>query len=136
VVKALARTVPQDAATDTEFSAAVLRATLDHLRANFDASTAASAARRSFRTPRSRALPAQGEAGITELTLRRMCRAGSTTSSAAALPLQHRRALDIPHFEKMLYDNGPLLACLPIPGLRPAMPSSRAALPDRGLDPA
>ena len=39
-------------------------------------------------------------------------KAASTTSSAAASPLQRGCRWTIPHFEKMLYDNGPLLGLL------------------------
>jgi len=114
VVKALARTVPQDAATDTEFSAAVLRATLDHLRANFDAEHGGFGGAPKFPHPTDLELCLRkGEAGITELTLRRMCEGGIYDQLGGGFCRYSTDAhWTIPHFEKMLYDNGPLLALL------------------------
>ena len=75
--------------------------------------SAASARRRNFPPHRLGALPAQGETEIALTTLSRMCEGGIYDQLGGGF---YRYSVDaewmIPHFEKMLYDNGPLLGLL------------------------
>ena len=112
VLKAFVRTLPRGAAQRPELSAGVLRAMLDNLRANFDARLGGFGAAPKFPHPTDLELCLRhGETDIAQLTLTRMCEGGIYDQLGGGF---YRYSVDaqwmIPHFEKMLYDNGPLLA--------------------------
>jgi len=114
VLNALARTLPQRAAARPEFSADVVRAMLDSLRANFDARFGGFGAAPKFPHPTDLELCLRdGEGEMAHTTLKRMCEGGIYDQLGGGFC---RYSVDaqwmIPHFEKMLYDNGPLLALL------------------------
>jgi uncharacterized protein len=114
VLQAFARTLPNEAAPAAEFSAEVVRAVLDNLRANFDAQLGGFGAAPKFPHPADLELCLrEGEKDIALVTLERMCEGGIYDQLAGGFC---RYSVDaqwmIPHFEKMLYDNGPLLALL------------------------
>jgi uncharacterized protein YyaL (SSP411 family) len=121
VLAALARTAPQPAAQRPELSAAAVRAALDNMRANFDARFGGFGAAPKFPHPSDlelclRAYARNGDRGALEMaatTLARMCEGGIYDQLGGGFC---RYSVDqywmIPHFEKMLYDNGPLLALL------------------------
>jgi uncharacterized protein YyaL (SSP411 family) len=114
VLKALSRTVSRNAAQRSEFSRDVVRAMLDTLRANFDAQHGGFGAAPKFPHPTELELCLrEGEVAITELTLRRMCEGGIYDQLGGGFCRYSTDAeWTIPHFEKMLYDNGPLLGLL------------------------
>ena len=112
VVKALARTLPKGA--DSSLSSEPLAGMLDSLRANFDARHGGFGAAPKFPHPTDLELCLRkGDNEIALLTLRRMCEGGIYDQLGGGFC---RYSVDahwtIPHFEKMLYDNGPLLALL------------------------
>jgi uncharacterized protein YyaL (SSP411 family) len=112
VIKALGRSVPEGA--DTRLSAQVLDDMLDNLRANFDGEHGGFGAAPKFPHPADLELCLRrGETGMPLLTLRKMCEGGIYDQLGGGFS---RYSVDahwsIPHFEKMLYDNGPLLALL------------------------
>src|SRR5438105_2786181 len=114
VRKALARTLPRRAAHRPEFSPDVLRALLDQLRASFDARFGGFGTAPKFPHPTDLELCLRkGETDIAHTTLKRMCEGGIYDQLGGGFS---RYSVDaqwmIPHFEKMLYDNGPLLALL------------------------
>jgi uncharacterized protein YyaL (SSP411 family) len=112
VLEALARTLPQGA--EERLSADVLHDMLENLRASFDAQHGGFGAAPKFPHPTDLELCLRkGEHGIPLLTLRRMCEGGIYDQLGGGF---FRYSVDahwsIPHFEKMLYDNGALLALL------------------------
>src|SRR6266480_533497 len=112
--KALARTLPRRAAQRPEFSPDVLRALLDQLRASFDARFGGFGGAPKFPHPSDLELCLRkGETDIAHTTLKRMCEGGIYDQLGGGFS---RYSVDaqwmIPHFEKMLYDNGPLLSLL------------------------
>src|SRR5207302_104014 len=112
--KALARTLPRRAAQRPEFSPDVLRALLDQLRASFDPRFGGFGAAPKFPHPTDLELCLRkGETDIAHTTLKRMCEGGIYDQLGGGFS---RYSVDaqwmIPHFEKMLYDNGPLLSLL------------------------
>jgi uncharacterized protein YyaL (SSP411 family) len=114
VLNALARTLPQRAGARPVFSADVVRAMLDNLRANFDARFGGFGAAPKFPHPTDLELCLRdGEVEMAHTTLKRMCEGGIYDQLGGGFC---RYSVDaqwmIPHFEKMLYDNGPLLALL------------------------
>jgi uncharacterized protein YyaL (SSP411 family) len=114
VLQALVRTLPQEAAGLAEFSESVLRAMLDDLRANFDATLGGFGSAPKFPHPADLELCLrEGEKDIALVTLERMCQGGIYDQLGGGFC---RYSVDaqwsIPHFEKMLYDNGPLLGLL------------------------
>jgi uncharacterized protein YyaL (SSP411 family) len=114
VLKALARTLPQRSAGVNELDAAPVHALLDTLRANFDARFGGFGSAPKFPHPTDLELCLRkGEAEIALTTLQRMCRGGIYDQLGGGFC---RYSVDaewmIPHFEKMLYDNGPLLGLL------------------------
>jgi uncharacterized protein len=114
VLNALARTLPQRAGARPEFSADVPRAMLDSLRANFDARFGGFGAAPKFPHPADLELCLRdSEVEMAHTTLKRMCEGGIYDQLGGGFC---RYSVDaqwmIPHFEKMLYDNGPLLALL------------------------
>jgi uncharacterized protein YyaL (SSP411 family) len=114
VLQAFARTLPQAAATPSEWSADVVRAMLDNLGANFDAQLGGFGAAPKFPHPADLDLALrEGEKDIALVTLERMCEGGIYDQLGGGFC---RYSVDaqwmIPHFEKMLYDNGPLLGLL------------------------
>jgi len=114
VLQAFARTLPQAAAQASEFSTEVVRAMLDNLRANFDAALGGFGRAPKFPHPTDLELCLrEGEKDIALVTLERMCQGGIYDQLGGGFC---RYSVDaqwaIPHFEKMLYDNGPLLGLL------------------------
>ena len=116
VLKALGRTLPEAVRTPAgeEFSPALVRAMLDSLRAHFDARHGGFGAAPKFPHPTDLELCLRmGERDMALLTLRRMCEGGIYDQLGGGFC---RYSVDaqwqIPHFEKMLYDNGPLLGLL------------------------
>jgi uncharacterized protein YyaL (SSP411 family) len=112
VLRALARTLPKGPASD--LSPGVLGDMLANLRANFDAQHGGFGAAPKFPHPTDLELCLRkGEDEIARLTLRRMCEGGIYDQLGGGFC---RYSVDaqwsIPHFEKMLYDNGPLLTLL------------------------
>jgi uncharacterized protein YyaL (SSP411 family) len=114
VLKALARTLPRQTGPRAEFSAEVLNAMLENLRANFDAQHGGFGAAPKFPHPTDLEFCLRkGEVEIAQLTLRRMCEGGIYDQLGGGFCRYSTDAeWTIPHFEKMLYDNGPLLALL------------------------
>jgi uncharacterized protein len=114
ILTALARTLPRRAAHRAEFSGEVPRAMLDHLRANFDARFGGFGGAPKFPHPTDLELCLRkGASDIALTSLRRMCEGGLYDQLGGGFS---RYSVDaqwmIPHFEKMLYDNGPLLGLL------------------------
>ena len=112
VLNALARTLPDSA--DSSLSGEVLREMLDNLRGNFDAQHGGFGAAPKFPHPTDLELCLRkGASDMAVLTLRRMCEGGIYDQLGGGFS---RYSVDahwsIPHFEKMLYDNGPLLGLL------------------------
>ena len=114
VLKALARTVPGERADRTEFSADVLQALLDHLRQTFDAVHGGFGDAPKFPHPTDLELCLRkGAVDMAQVSLRRMCEGGIFDQLGGGFCRYSTDARwTIPHFEKMLYDNGPLLALL------------------------
>jgi uncharacterized protein YyaL (SSP411 family) len=114
VKEAFGRTLPQASAGGSELSLDVVRAMLDNLRANFDATHGGFGTAPKFPHPTDLELCLrEGEKDITLVTLERMCEGGIYDQLGGGFC---RYSVDaewsIPHFEKMLYDNGPLLGLL------------------------
>jgi len=111
---AFSRTLPAGAVHRSELSDAPLRAALQDLRASFDARNGGFGSAPKFPHPSDLELCLRrGEGGIALLTLTRMCEGGIYDQLGGGFC---RYSVDahwsIPHFEKMLYDNGPLLTLL------------------------
>ena len=114
VLQALERTLPTPSATGMALDGAPAQALLDLLRANFDARFGGFGAAPKFPHPTDLELCLrQGERAIATCTLARMCEGGIYDQLGGGF---YRYSVDaqwsIPHFEKMLYDNGPLLGML------------------------
>src|SRR5437879_11232910 len=114
VQKALARTLPRRPSRRPELSRDLLRAVLDNLRAGFDPRFGGFGAAPKFPHPTDLELCLRkGETDIAHTTLKRMCEGGIYDQLGGGFS---RYSVDaqwmIPHFEKMLYDNGPLLSLL------------------------
>ena len=114
VRSALSRMVPRQAAHGSELSSEPIAAMLANLRANFDARWGGFGAAPKFPHPPDLELCLRkGEADMAILTLTRMCEGGVYDQLGGGFC---RYSVDaewtIPHFEKMLYDNGPLLGLL------------------------
>jgi uncharacterized protein YyaL (SSP411 family) len=109
---ALARSLPRRAGQRSEFSAEVLAAMLDNLRASFDARHGGFGAAPKFPHPTDLELCLRkGELEIARVTLARMCEGGIYDQLGGGFCRYSTDAYwTIPHFEKMLYDNGPLFA--------------------------
>jgi uncharacterized protein YyaL (SSP411 family) len=113
ILKAFSRMLPRRGAT-AEFEPGPIAALLDTLRANFDATHGGFGAAPKFPHPSDLELCLRKGANDMALpTLRRMCEGGIYDQLGGGFC---RYSVDahwsIPHFEKMLYDNGPLLALL------------------------
>src|SRR5688572_25763706 len=113
VLKAFARTLPRMEAV-AGLDAAPVQALLDVLRANFDARYGGFGAAPKFPHPTDLELCLRkGASEIALTTLKRMCEGGIYDQLGGGFC---RYSTDaqwmIPHFEKMLYDNGPLLGLL------------------------
>ena len=113
VLKAFARTVPA-AAPAGGLRDDVVRDMLANLRANFDATHGGFGTAPKFPHPPDLDLCLRaGERDIALVTLERMCEGGIYDQLGGGFS---RYSVDaqwtIPHFEKMLYDNGPLLGLL------------------------
>ena len=114
VLKALARTLPQRAREPGELDDAPVMGLLQTLKANFDARAGGFGGAPKFPHPTDLELCLRkGETGIAHTTLTRMCEGGIYDQLGGGFC---RYSVDaewmIPHFEKMLYDNGPLLGLL------------------------
>ena len=114
VLKAFSRMLPRRAPGSVEFSAEVLRGLLELLRASFDSRHGGFGGAPKFPHPTDLELCLRkGEADMARLTLTRMCEGGIYDHLGGGFC---RYSVDaewqIPHFEKMLYDNGPLLQLL------------------------
>jgi len=114
VLKAFSRMLPQRAAQRSNLSADVLGDMLAHLRANFDARHGGFGGAPKFPHPADLELCLRkAAADMALLTLTRMCEGGIYDQLGGGFC---RYSVDaewqIPHFEKMLYDNGPLLQLL------------------------
>ena len=112
VLKAFSRTLPR--AQPGALDAGPVPALLDVLRANFDASFGGFGAAPKFPHPTDLELCLRkGEHAMALGTLKRMCEGGIYDQLGGGFC---RYSVDarwmIPHFEKMLYDNGPLLGLL------------------------
>ncbi len=111
---AFERMQPRAAAGGEALDAEPVRAALDVLRASFDARHGGFGGAPKFPHPTDLELCLRrGETAIVDTTLRRMCEGGIFDQLGGGFC---RYSVDaewrIPHFEKMLYDNGPLLALL------------------------
>jgi uncharacterized protein YyaL (SSP411 family) len=111
---ALERMQPRPARARHALDAAPLGAALAALRASFDARHGGFGGAPKFPHPTDLELCLRrGETGIATTTLARMCEGGIYDQLGGGFC---RYSVDahwtIPHFEKMLYDNGPLLALL------------------------
>ena len=114
VLKAFGRTLPTRTSQDKELDGVPVEALLDTLRANFDARLGGFGAAPKFPHPTDLELCLRkGETGMAHATLKRMCEGGIYDQLGGGFC---RYSVDaewmIPHFEKMLYDNGPLLGLL------------------------
>jgi len=112
VREAFGRRLPQSSASG--FAPEVVRAVLDNLRANFDSVHGGFGGAPKFPHPPDLELCLrEGEKDIALATLERMCEGGIYDQLGGGFC---RYSVDaewsIPHFEKMLYDNGPLLGLL------------------------
>jgi hypothetical protein len=114
VLEAFARSVPRRAGNRSEFSAEVITAMLDNLRASFDAQHGGFGTAPKFPHPTDLELCLRkGELEIARVTLARMCEGGIYDQLGGGFCRYSTDAYwTIPHFEKMLYDNGPLLGLL------------------------
>jgi uncharacterized protein YyaL (SSP411 family) len=113
VLQAFSRTLPQ-AAAQPVFTGEPIHALLATLRASFDAVHGGFGGAPKFPHPTDLELCLRkGGGDMALLTLRRMCEGGVYDQLGGGF---YRYSVDgrwsIPHFEKMLYDNGPLLALL------------------------
>jgi uncharacterized protein len=114
VLEAFERTLPRGGAGLGELSREPLQAILDNLRGSFDARHGGFGGAPKFPHPTDLELCLRtGEHDMAVLSLRRMCEGGIYDQLGGGFC---RYSTDgewtIPHFEKMLYDNGPLLALL------------------------
>jgi uncharacterized protein YyaL (SSP411 family) len=114
VRSAFSRTLPSGSAHRSEFSDAPLVALLRTLQANFDARYGGFGGAPKFPHPSDLDFCLRrGETPIVRTTLTRMCEGGIYDQLGGGFC---RYSVDqywmIPHFEKMLYDNGPLLELL------------------------
>ena len=118
---AFARTVPGAGGHRSEFDTGPIKAALEHLRENFDQRFGGFGGAPKFPHPTDlelclRAWAKDGDRGaldMARITLARMCDGGIYDQLGGGFC---RYSVDaqwaIPHFEKMLYDNGPLLGLL------------------------
>jgi uncharacterized protein len=114
VLQALSRTVPRGAVARGELSAEPADGLLQVLRTNFDARLGGFGGAPKFPHPSDLEFCLRkGETGMAHVTLTRMCEGGIYDQLGGGFC---RYSVDaewmIPHFEKMLYDNGPLLGLL------------------------
>ena len=113
VLKAFGRTLPQPAA-QPKLDGAPIDGLREVLRTNFDARLGGFGAAPKFPHPTDLELCLRkGEIEMAQTTLKRMCEGGIYDQLGGGFC---RYSVDaewmIPHFEKMLYDNGPLLGLL------------------------
>ena len=111
---AFSHTLPRGGVHRSEFGDAPLRTMLQSLRANFDQRYGGFGAAPKFPHPTDLEFCLRkGETAIAHTTLTRMCEGGIYDQLGGGFC---RYSVDqywmIPHFEKMLYDNGPLLQLL------------------------
>ena len=111
---AFGRLLPRRRAEPAQFSRQVIAALLDELRASFDPAHGGFGGAPKFpHVPDLQLCLREGAPEITQLTLTRMCEGGVFDQLGGGF---YRYSVDahwtIPHFEKMLYDNGALLGLL------------------------
>jgi uncharacterized protein YyaL (SSP411 family) len=114
ILAALARLVPRHGVQRPQLSAQPVDAMLRNLRASFDAALGGFGGAPKFPHPTDLELCLRkGETDMAHTTLKRMCEGGIYDQLGGGFC---RYSVDaqwtIPHFEKMLYDNGPLLGLL------------------------
>lgn len=114
VLKAFSRTLPRGGVARAELSSEPVRALLETLRGSFDARLGGFGGAPKFPHPTDLELCLRkGETEMAHTTLTRMCEGGIYDQLGGGFS---RYSVDaqwmIPHFEKMLYDNGPLLGLL------------------------
>ena len=112
--EAFGRLLPRSPIAAGQFSADVIGELLAGLRANFDAALGGFGGAPKFpHVPDLELCLRQGALDIADATLSRMCEGGVFDQLGGGF---YRYSVDaqwmIPHFEKMLYDNGPLLGLL------------------------
>ena len=111
---ALSRTLPEGGAHQSELGDAPVRALLQTLHENFDAQYGGFGRAPKFPHPTDLELCLRrGEKEIAHTTLKRMCEGGIYDQLGGGFcRYSVDRYWTIPHFEKMLYDNGPLMQLL------------------------
>jgi uncharacterized protein YyaL (SSP411 family) len=114
VLRAFSCTLPQGGVARAELSDEPVRGMLETLRSNFDARLGGFGGAPKFPHPTDLELCLRkGATDMAHTTLTRMCQGGIYDQLGGGFC---RYSVDahwmIPHFEKMLYDNGPLLALL------------------------
>ncbi len=111
---ALGRTLPTAGAHRSSLDRAPLEAMLGNLRASFDPRFGGFGGAPKFPHPTDLELCLRfDEKGVVKTTLEAMCRGGIYDQLGGGFCRYSVDARwEIPHFEKMLYDNGPLLALL------------------------
>src|SRR5690242_20942870 len=112
--EAFSRLLPRSHAERAQLSAAVIGELVGELRAAFDAQWGGFGGAPKFpHVPDLELCLRHGAPDITQVTLTRMCEGGVFDQLGGGF---YRYSVDaqwmIPHFEKMLYDNGPLLGLL------------------------
>ena len=114
LIQALARTNPRRSGERAAFSSEVIQGLIDTLRASFDATHGGFGGAPKFPHPTDLELCLRkGHIDMARLTLRQMCEGGIFDQLGGGFCRYSTDAQwTIPHFEKMLYDNGPLLALL------------------------
>ena len=114
LIQALARTNPHRSEERAALSSDVIQGLIDTLRASFDATHGGFGGAPKFPHPTDLELCLRkGEVDMARLTLRQMCEGGIYDQLGGGFCRYSTDAhWTIPHFEKMLYDNGPLLALL------------------------
>ena len=114
LLAAFARTVPQGGGAPAVLSPEPVHALLANLRASFDPEHGGFGGAPKFPHPTDLELCLRsGAQDMALLTLRRMCEGGIYDQLGGGFfRYSTDREWSIPHFEKMLYDNGPLLALL------------------------
>jgi uncharacterized protein YyaL (SSP411 family) len=114
LAQALARTNPRRSGERPAFSSEAIQGLLDTLRASFDAVHGGFGSAPKFPHPSDLELCLRArELEIARVTLLRMCAGGIYDQLGGGFCRYSTDAhWTIPHFEKMLYDNGPLLGLL------------------------
>ena len=114
LAQVLARTNPRRSGERAGFSSEVIQGLMDTLRSSFDAVHGGFGGAPKFPHPTDLELCLRGrELEIARVTLSRMCEGGIYDQLGGGFCRYSTDAhWTIPHFEKMLYDNGPLLGLI------------------------